>query len=68
MTTIWVDRDSGTYFTKQPIALDTWRWVGEDWDVWDNWSDDERVTYAESYGYTPSLDLPSAWASKRDAQ
>ena len=55
MTTIWVDRDSGTYFTKQPIALDTWRWVGEDWDVWDNWSDDERVTYAESYGYTPSL-------------
>lgn len=68
MNTIWIDRDSGTYFTRQPWAVDTHAWASEDWETWDNLSDEERIEYASGYCYIPVLAPPSVWAGNRSAR
>ena len=45
---IYIDRDSGTYFTELPIEIGTARWDDYDHDVFsDVFTDEHRCQYAD---------------------
>lgn len=62
---MYVDAESGTYFTNQPIMIDVKTWTEEDWDAWtEEMSDSDRGEYAYTYGTKPALLSPSKWVEE----
>jgi len=62
--TIYLDRDSGTYFTEYPIAISTDRWDSYDYEMFsDVFTDEHRCQYADHViaaqdTYTPATQRP----------
>lgn len=62
MEPMYVDAESGTYFTNQPILINVQGWTMEDWHYWDEeMSDSDRGEYAYTYGAEPTLSRPAEW-------
>ena len=69
---IYIDRDSGTYFTEPPIEIGTARWDDYDHDVFsDVFTDRQRSEYAEmvnSYVIGSDVLTPGEWLEQYQCQ
>lgn len=59
---LYVDTESGTYFSNQPAIISTDKWDDNDWQAWEEtMSDNDRCEYAYSYGREPNQPTPAQW-------
>jgi hypothetical protein len=72
MTTIWLDIESGTYYSAPPLRILTKGWSAEDWYAWEEtMSDSDRQAWGEyhlSQGGLTSSDnqvSPSKWCDPK---
>lgn len=68
MTTIWLDIESGTYFSNPPFPVKTKDWLAKDWECWiENMSDLDRQAWGEyhlQHGQTKQV-RPSDWCNPK---
>lgn len=59
---LYVDTESGTYFSNPPAIINTDKWDDNDWQAWEEtMSDNDRCEYAYSYGREPKQPTPAQW-------
>lgn len=64
MTTLWLDIESGTYFSAPPMTIHTDKWSEQDWIAWEEtMSDSDRTAWGEHYLSTTNLTSPSDWCN-----
>lgn len=67
MTTMWLDIESGTYYSAPPLRIQTKDWSAEDWDAWgEGMSDSDRRAWGEYHLANPDNQVsPSKWCDPK---